>query len=372
MPPVDETQELKHTPLEAEHRALGAKLGPFGGWLMPIEYEGALAEHRAVRERVGLFDLTHLGKVDVTGPGALGMLQRVVTNDVGRIAVGEAQYNLVLNEGGGVIEDLIVYRLEDERFFVVPNASNTQRVLQILAETPADASLHLMYHQDWCFLAVQGPEARHIVDAFFPEASALGFMQCVESEYRRRPVIVTRSGYTGEIGYELFTYQDIATELWEALLQAASPFDGRPCGLAARDILRLEMGYPLYGQDLFETSTALEAGLSWAVAMDKGGFRGRDALDRQLREGLPSRLLGLRMHERRSIPRAHYPVFRGDLLIGEVTSGTFSPLLEAGIALAYVWPEGVSTPGDEVEVDIRGRRAEATVVRPPFVDRSPR
>jgi aminomethyltransferase len=369
---VDETVDLQRTPLEAEHRAAGAKLGPFGGWVMPIEYEGALAEHRAVRERVGLFDLTHLGKVEVVGPGALGMLQGVVTNDVARIAVGEAQYELVLNEGGGVIEDLIVYRLEEERYFVVPNASNTQRVLQILAEADAPGRLHLMYHQDWCFLAVQGPDAPQVVRGLFPEADGLGFMQCAESEYRRRPVIVTRSGYTGEVGYELFTYQDIAVELWRALREAAAPFDGRPCGLAARDVLRLEMGYPLYGQDLFETSTAFEAGLSWAVAMDKGDFRGRAALARQQDEGLPSRLRGLRMHERRHIPRAHYPVFAGDRLIGEVTSGTFSPLLGTGIALAYLWPADIAAPGDEIEVDIRGRRGAATVVRPPFVERSPR
>lgn len=369
---MDQEIELKHTPLQAEHEAVGAKLGPFGGWMMPIEYEGALAEHRAVRERVGLFDLTHLGKVEVVGPGALGMLQGVVTNDVSRIAVGEAQYELVLNEGGGVIEDLIVYRLEDDRYFVVPNASNTQRVLQILGEAEAPDRLHLMYHQDWCFLAVQGPDATNVVRGLFPEAEALGFMQCTESEYRRRPVIVTRSGYTGEVGYELFTFQDIAVDLWRDLREAAASFDGMPCGLAARDVLRLEMGYPLYGQDLFETSTAFEAGLSWAVSMDKGGFRGRAGLARQLEEGLPSRLRGLRMHERRHIPRANYPVFEGDRLIGEVTSGTYSPLLGTGIALAYLWPADVAAPGDEVEVDIRGRRGVATVVHPPFVDRSPR
>jgi aminomethyltransferase len=369
---VDATVELKQTPLAAEHRAAGAKLGPFGGWVMPIEYEGALAEHRAVRERVGVFDLTHLGKVEIVGPGALGMLQGVVTNDVSRIAVGEAQYELVLNEGGGVIEDLIVYRLADDRYFVVPNASNTQRVLQILGEAEAPGRLHLMYHQDWCFVAVQGPDSPQVVRGIFPEADGLGFMQCVESAFRRRPVIVTRSGYTGEVGFELFTFQDIATDLWRELLEAAAAFDGHPCGLAARDILRLEMGYPLYGQDLFETSTAFEAGLSWAVAMDKGEFRGRAALERQRAEGLPSLLRGLRMHERRHIPRAHYPVFDGDRLVGEVTSGTYSPVLDAGIALAYLWPADVAPVGDELEVDIRGRRGTATVVRPPFVDRSPR
>ena len=181
---------LKDTPLRSLHEAAGAKLGPFAGWRMPIEYEGTLAEHRAVRERVGLFDLTHLGKVEAVGPGALGLLQGVVTNDVAKVPVGEAQYNLVLNEGGGVIEDLIVYRLEDDRFFVVPNASNAPRVLRMLEEERADDRLHLMYHQDWCFLAVQGPESVHVMRELFPEAGDLSFMRCAGSEFHRRPVIV--------------------------------------------------------------------------------------------------------------------------------------------------------------------------------------
>ena len=369
---MEEIGELKRTPLEAAHLRLGAKMAPFAGWLMPIEYEGALAEHRAVRERVGVFDLTHLGKVDVTGPGALGMLQGVVTNDLSGSAVGEALYSLVLNEGGGVIEDLIVYRMQEQRYFVVPNAANAQRVLRMLEEEPSDERLHLIYHQDWCFLAVQGPESVHVMSKFFSEAADLSFMQCTESEYHRRPVILTRSGYTGEVGFELFTYQDIALDLWADLLDAAASFGGLPCGLAARDVLRLEMGYPLYGQDLFESSTALEAGLGWAVAFDKGDFRGRDALLRQREQGLPSRLRGVLMEDNRHIPRAHCPVMRRDEIVGEVTSGTFSPLLERGIGLAYVWPADVLDVGDRVEVDVRGRRGVGIVVRPPFVDRSPR
>jgi aminomethyltransferase len=368
----DPPPELKRTPLESEHRRLGAKMAPFAGWQMPIEYEGALAEHRSVRTHVGLFDLTHLGKVEVVGPGALGMLQGLVTNDLSRAGVGDALYNLVLNDGGGVIEDLIVYRLGEDRYFVVPNASNAPRVLRMLEEEKSDEPLHLMYHQDWCFLAVQGPASRDVMADLFPQATELGFMHCYEAEYHRRPVIVTRSGYTGEVGFELFTYQDIAEDLWRELLGSVRASGGGPCGLAARDVLRLEMGYPLYGQDLFEASTAFEAGLGWAVAMDKGEFRGRAALLRQQEEGLPSLLRGLRMHERRHIPRAHYPVFVGDQLVGEVTSGTFSPGLGTGIALAYMWPGDVVALGQEVEVDIRGRRGVATVVKPPFVDRSPR
>lgn len=369
---MDEPAELKRTPLEPEHLVLGAKMGPFAGWQMPIEYAGALKEHETVRERVGLFDLTHLGKVEVMGPGALALLQHTVTNDVSRAKVGDALYSLVLNDGGGVIEDLIVYRLAEDRYFVVPNAANAQRVLQILEEAPADDPVHLLYHQDWCFLAVQGPSSVAVMEQLFPETASLTFMRCAESSFKRRPVIVTRSGYTGEVGFELFTFQDVARDLWHALRQTMEPLGGAPCGLAARDVLRLEMGYPLYGQDLFESVTALEAGLSWAVAFDKEAFRGRDALLRQQEEGLPSTLVGLRMHERRHIPRAHYPVFDGDQLIGEVTSGTYSPLAKTGIGLAYLWPADVAKIGDIVEVDIRGRRGTATIVRPPFVDRSPR
>ncbi|MBA3739107.1 MAG: glycine cleavage system aminomethyltransferase GcvT [Actinobacteria bacterium] len=368
----DPPEELKRTPLESEHRRLGAKLAPFAGWQMPIEYEGALAEHRSVRDHVGLFDLTHLGKVEVVGPGALGMLQRLVTNDLSRAGAGDARYNLVLNDDGGVIEDIIVYRLGEERFFVVPNASNAPRVLRMLEEEEADGPIHLLYHQDWCFLAVQGPESTKVMEGLFPDATELAFMQCSEAEYHRRPVIVTRSGYTGEVGFELFTYQDVAQELWGELLGSVRTLGGGPCGLAARDVLRLEMGYPLYGQDLSEAVTPFEAGLSWAVALDKGEFRGREALLRQKEGALPSRLRGLRMHERRHIPRAHYPVFVGDQRVGEVTSGTFSPELGTGIALAYMFPGDVVELGQEVQVDIRGRRGAATVVKPPFVDRSPR
>ena len=363
--------ELKSTPLDAEHRALGAKIGPFAGWAMPIEYEGALSEHRAVRERVGLFDLTHLGKVDVTGPGALGMLQGLVTGDLSQVEVGEAQYGMVLNERGGVIDDLIVYRLESERFFVVPNAANAAKVLHMLEASPAPAPVHLMFHQDWCFLAVQGPRSVEVTSSLFPEAGSLTFLRCVEGEYRRRPVILTRSGYTGEVGFELFTYQDIALDLWHDLMEAGAVFRIEPCGLAARDVLRLEMGYPLHGQELTEDRTPLEAGLSWAVALDKGEFIGRGPLLKQRREGLPARLRGLLM-EGKLIPRPHYDVIADDERVGETTSGTFSPMLRKGIALAYLLPGDRFAPGRTVEVDVRGRHGEAAIVRPPFVDRSPK
>jgi aminomethyltransferase len=367
-------EELQRTPLEPRHRDHGAKLGPFAGWLMPIEYEGVLAEHRAVRRAAGLFDLTHLGKVEVTGPGALAMLQRIVTNDLDRTGPGRAQYELVLNDHGGVVEDLIVYRLDEDRFLVVPNAANVARIVRILAdeEEAADGRAHVVESRDRCLLAVQGPSSVDVVSALFPEASELAFMRCAEARYRGKRTVVTRSGYTGEVGFELFAPFDVADALWQELHERVRDAGGGPCGLAARDVLRLEMGYPLYGQDLSEDRTPLEAGLDWAVAVDKGGFRGRDALVRRREDGLTSRLRGLRMAERRHIPRAGYRVFLADRPIGEVTSGTFSPQLGTGIALAYLRPADAVDVGDEVEVDIRRRRGVATVVAPPFVDRSPR
>jgi aminomethyltransferase len=360
---------LKRTPLEDEHRALGAKIGAFAGWAMPIEYRGTLAEHQAVRERVGLFDLMHLGKVIVSGPGALDTLQRTVTNDVARVAPGRAQYNTVLNERGGIVDDLIVYRLEEQRYFVVPNAANTDRVHAVLLEEAVDADVVL--HKDWCFLAVQGPRAVEVVSSLFPEAAGLEYMHCTEVSHQDRPVILTRSGYTGEVGFELFPPESSVHALWEASLEAGRPHDIEPIGLAARDTLRLEMGYPLHGQDISEERTPLEAGLSWAVALDKGDFRGREALVKQKEEGIPARLWGLRMQDR-LIPRAHYPVAADDEWAGETTSGTFSPTLRVGIALAYLQPRERFSPGDEVAVDIRGKRGRAVVTKPPFVDRTPK
>jgi aminomethyltransferase len=358
------------TPLEAEHRALGAKMGEFAGWSMPIEYGGVLTEHRAVREAVGMFDLTHLGKIEVEGSGALRLLQRVVTNDVATVEVGGAQYNMVLTEDGGIVDDLIVYRLRDDLSLVVPNAANTDAVLEILRTEAAENAV-VTHHPDVVTLAVQGPRSTDLVAAMFPAAEDLPYMRSTVGSYRDDVVVVARSGYTGERGYELFVPSGVATALWGDLLEAGRPMGMEPCGLGARDTLRLEMGYPLHGNDISTERTPLEAGLSWAVAMDKGPFRGRDALRRQKDEGVPARLRGLRMVGK-LIPRAHYAVFQEGRRVGETTSGTFSPTLRVGIALAYLSPADGFGPGDRVEVDVRGRRGEAEVVKLPFVAASPK
>ena len=361
---------LHHSPLEDVHVGLGAKLGPFGGWLMPIEYEGTLAEHRAVRERVGLFDLSHLGKVDVRGPEALDALQRTLSNDLTKVAVGRAQYNQVLNDHGGVDEDLIVYRPSEDRWFVVPNASNTDRVVARLTQIAGGDAVEP--HPEWCFIGVQGPRALEAVGTAFPEASGLSYMSCLETSFRGTPIVLTRSGYTGELGFELFGPPRVAKALWDELGDVGAAFGIEPCGLGARDVLRLEMGYPLYGQDLRPDRSPLEAGMAWAVALDKPTLTGRDVLLRQRAEGVPSRLHGLVTQDRRHIPRPRQEVLVGDEVVGKVTSGTFSPTLGKGIAMAYLAPASAFEPGATVEIDIRGRRASATVVTLPFVERSPR
>jgi aminomethyltransferase len=362
---------LKRTPLEPEHRALGAKVGAFAGWAMPIEYAGTLAEHRAVRERVGLFDLMHLGKVIVEGSGALETIQRTVTNDVAKIGVGEAQYNMVLNERGGILDDILVYRIGEKRYFIVPNAANTRKVHEILREEARSANVNIVLHDDWCFLAVQGPRSPDVMEELFTESRRLSYMQCGEVEFRGARLILSRSGYTGEVGFELFPPEEAVHELWAELIAVGERHGMEPCGLGARDTLRLEMGYPLHGQDISEERTPLEAGASWAVSFDKGEFRGRGALVRQKAEGIPARLWGLRM-EGKLIPRSHYKVLAEGEAVGEVTSGTFSPTLRMGIALAYLWPRDRFGAGDVVDVDVRGRIGTAIVTKPPFVDRSPR
>jgi aminomethyltransferase len=354
----EQTLELKRTPLEDEHIALGAHMGAFGGWAMPIQYRGTLVEHRAVREAVGLFDLTHLGKVTVEGDGAFEILQRVVSNDLSKLDVGGAQYNVVLNERGGIVDDLIVYRTAADRYLVVPNAANTERIHAILLENSRGA-VDVVLRADLCLLAPQGPRSLDLIARVLPEAPDLAYMHCAETSYRTEPVVVSRSGYTGERGFELFIPEGVVVGLWRSLLQDGESLGLEPCGLGARDTLRLEMGYPLHGSDISEERTPLEAGLSWAVAFDKGEY------------GVPSRLWGLRMKDK-LIPRAHYPVFDGAEQVGETTSGGFSPTLKLGIGLAYLSPRERFKEGDVVDVEVRRRRGAAEVVKPPFVTSSPK
>ena len=362
---------LRFSPLHDRHVALGAKLADFGGWEMPIEYAGAgvVAEHTAVRERVGVFDVTHLGKARVSGPGAADFVNACFTNDLRRIGPGKAQYTMCLDENGGVVDDLIQYLISDEEVFLIPNAANTARVLELLSAV-APAGIRVTdEHEKYGVIAVQGTKSDEVLEALgLPVGHE--YMSFVEATWEGEPVIVCRTGYTGERGYEVLPTWESTPKMWDALLAAAAEYGGLPCGLGARDTLRTEMGYPLHGNELGPDITPVMALAGWAVGWDKETFWGKDALVAQ-RAAKTSRLLRGLLATGRGIPRAHCEVKDSTgAVVGEVTSGTFSPTLKQGIALALL--ERSVAVGDEVVIDVRGRDLPAQVVKPPFVDVSVR
>ena len=361
--------DLLTSPLHDRHLALGAKTAPFGGWEMPLEYPtGVVAEHTAVRSGVGVFDVSHLGKAEVTGPGAAAYVNACLTNDLDRIGPGQAQYTLCCDdETGGVVDDLIVYRYSDERVLVVPNAANTAEVVRRLAAT-APAGVEVVdRHRDLAVLAVQGPLSDEVMTALGLPVDH-DYMSFVEATYADATVVVCRTGYTGERGYELLVPNEAAGAVWDALLAAGAEHGIAPCGLGARDTLRTEMGYPLHGQDISLDVTPVQARMAWAVGWDKPAFWGKDVLVRERAEK-PKRVLRGIVATGRGIPRPGMSVsLSADVLVGEVTSGTFSPTLRKGVGLALV--AATVHPEAEVGVDIRGRREIFQLTKPPFVDPS--
>lgn len=362
---------LKTTPLHSRHLAAGAKTADFGGWDMPIEYEGVVAEHTAVRTAVGVFDVSHMGKVRVHGPGSVQFLNGVLANDLDRIGAGQAQYSMLCNEAGGVIDDLIVYRWADDEVFIIPNASNAASVVAVLAAAAPQEIAVEDHHVDHGIIAVQGPRSAEVL-------AALGlpvdhdYMSMASAEFEGRPIIVCRTGYTGEHGYELVVPAETLVAAWDAVVAQAAAVGGMPAGLGARDTLRTEMGYPLHGQDISPSISPVEALIGWAVGWDKPQFRGRDALVAQRQAPPVRRLRGLLALDR-GIPRPHMTVHADSLegaVVGEVTSGTFSPSLKQGIGLALL--DASISVGDEVVVDVRGRASRFQVVKPPFVQPSTR
>ena len=357
----------KTSPLHDRHVALGAKMADFGGWSMPIEYPGGgvVAEHTAVRERVGVFDVSHLGTATVTGPGAKDFLNACLTNDLDRIAAGKAQYTMCCDESGGVVDDLIAYRRSDDEVFLIPNAANTAEVVRRLQEAAPEGVTVENTHGRHAILAVQGPRSDEALEAMgLPTGH--DYMSFVDATWQDRPVTVCRTGYTGERGYELVCRAEDAPAVWDAVVEAMKPFDGLPCGLGARDTLRTEMGYALHGNDLSMDITPVMARTGWAVGWKKDTFWGKEALTAQ-REAKESRLAGGLLVTGRGIPRAGCAVLDAEgTQIGEVTSGTFSPTLRQGIALALL-DRGVEE-GSAVTIDVRGRAVEAQVKKPPFVE----
>ncbi len=362
--------ELRPTVLTADHERRGAKLGPFAGWRMPIRFAGTLAEHAAVREHVGAFDVSHLGTVFVDGPDATAVVAASFTNDPDRISDGAAQYTLCCDDHGGVLDDLIVYRLSGERWLAVPNAANNAAVVSSL-ERAADGRDAVVSDQgpDWAVLAVQGPDSLEHTDAVLSglgghgaPASSTASFAVATIEVDGHTGWLARTGYTGEQGVELVVPNAAAPPLWTALLEAGA----EPCGLGARDTLRLEAGLPLHGNELSTEGTPFDARLGWAVVVDREPFQGQEALARAKEAGPRRRLWGLEVEGRRPAREGMSVLVDGEK-VGEVTSGTLAPTLGRPIALAYL--DARLGPDDTVTVDVRGHAVEATVVKPPFLRR---
>ncbi len=357
---------LLQSPLHDRHVALGAKFAEFGGWEMPLEYPaGVIKEHTAVRQGVGIFDVSHLGKVVVRGEGAQEYVDATLSNDLGRIGPGKAQYTLCCDDvTGGIVDDLIVYLLDDDHLLLVPNAANTAEVVRRLAAGKPDTVTITDHHRTHAVLAVQGTRSDEVLDAVgLPTGH--GYMSFVEQPYAGEVVVVCRTGYTGERGYELIVGNRAAPALWDDLLRAGEEHGIQPCGLGARDTLRTEMGYPLHGQDISLKVTPNQARLGWAVGWKKPAFWGREVLLEEREAGVTMRLNGL-VASGRGIARPGMQVMlTRDFAAGEITSGTFSPTLRKGVALALLNHQ--IEDGAEVLVDVRGRPEVFVVTRPPFV-----
>ncbi len=361
---------LTHSPLHDRHVALGAKLAEFGGWEMPLEYAGVLKEHAAVRDGVGVFDVSHLGKLVVRGEGALEFLNACLTNDLGRVGPGQAQYTLCCDDAaGGVVDDLIVYLRDDDHLLLVPNAANSAAVRGLLERAKPAGVTITDHHRSHAVLAVQGTRSDEVLAAIGLPAGH-DYMSFVEAPFQGAEVVVCRTGYTGERGYELIAPAEVAGVLWDAILVAGEPHGILPCGLGARDTLRLEMGYPLHGQDITRDITPNQARLGWAVGWSKPSFWGRDALVAEKEAGPAVVLRGL-VASGRGIARPQMSVrVARDLPVGHVTSGTFSPTLRKGVALALI--DRQIADGAEVSVDVRGRQEVFVVTKPPFVQQEVR
>jgi aminomethyltransferase len=369
--PASDAVQTLTSPLHERHVALGAKFADFGGWSMPLEYpSGVVKEHTAVREAVGIFDVSHLGKAMVSGAGAAAHVNATLSNDLAKIEPGKAQYTLCCDDTtGGVVDDLIAYFHDDEHVLLVPNAANTAEVVRRLAEAAPDGVKVVDHHTEYAVLAVQGTRSDEVLSAVGLPAGH-DYMSFVEADFGDTGVVVCRTGYTGERGYELIARNEVAGELWDRLLAAGEEHGILPCGLGARDTLRTEMGYPLHGQDISIDVTANQARLGWAVGWKKEQFWGRDVLMAEKEAG-PKRLLRGLLADGRGIPRPGMMVFLApDVPLAEITSGTFSPTLRKGIGMALV-PTFVNAEA-ELMVDVRGRRELFRSTRLPFVDPSVR
>lgn len=367
---------MKRTPLFDGHRALNAKLVEFAGWEMPIQYTGVVEEYQTVRSTAGLFDVSHMGRLKVTGEGAAIYLQRVTTNNVSKLEVWQSHYSMVCNPQGGIKDDMFVYRLGWQEFLLCVNASNREKIVAWLREQTAEtANVDVQDRSaDIAQLALQGPASRSILnECGAADIALLAPRQCLETKLFGVPLLITRTGYTGELGYELYVPAEEAVRIWNELLMRGRSAGLKPAGLGARDLLRLEMAYLLYGNDINEETTPLEAGTDWIVDFQKGDFIGREALQRQQNQGVSRRLAAFELLEK-AVPRHGFKIVSGAQpernVIGEVTSGNFSPILQKGIGLGYV-PPAMAAVGTRILIEIRSRIVPAVVVKPPFYRKRP-
>jgi aminomethyltransferase len=360
----------RRTPLYEAHRKLGARMVDFAGWEMPVQYSSVIAEHEAVRTAVGLFDVSHMGEVEFSGPGALESANYLISNDLTRCADGQAVYAGLLNEQGGFVDDLVAYRFSAERIFICVNAANRAKDFAWMHERapgvkPVDRG------DEFGQLAVQGPRAAALVQRLTPgvDLSQVGTYRFIQGLVTGVHCLISRTGYTGEDGFELYCPTEHTERLWQALLDEGQAEGIKPCGLGARDSLRTEMKYTLYGNDIDDQHTALEAGLGWAVKLDKpGGFIGREALLAQKAAGVQRKLVGFELTGS-GIPRHGYPILKDGQRVGEVTSGTMGPSVKKPIGLGYV-PVALASEGSTFDVEIRGRAVPAQVVKTPFWKRA--
>ena len=358
--------EIEHGPLEDRHRELGASFAEFSGWLMPVSYAGTVTEHNATRNAVGLFDVSHLGKARVRGPGAAEFVNSTLTNDLRRISPGQAQYTLCCTGSGGVIDDLIAYYISDDEVFLVPNAANTAAVVAALKAAAPQQLTITDEHRSHAVLAVQGPKSAAVLERL-DLPTGMDYMSYADARFAGIPVRVCRTGYTGEHGYELLPPWKQAGTVFDALVSAVCEAGGELAGLGARDTLRTEMGYPLHGQELSHDISPLQARCGWAIGWRKPTFWGREALLAEKATG-PRRLVrGLRAVTR-GVLRPQLAVRHDDMPVGVTTSGTYSPTLKVGIALALIDSGAGITDGEHLTVDVRGRPLECEVVTPPFVE----
>jgi len=356
---------LKKTPLNEVHKELKARMVDFGGWEMPIQYSSVIEEHQAVRKAAGLFDVSHMGEIDVFGPRAEEFLQHVITNDIKKLTVGRILYTVMCYENGGIIDDFLVHKVADDRYMLCVNASNTQKDFQWLLENQITGTQVINTSSDTAQLALQGPATEKILQQIVDiDLSVLQNYNFKTGKAKRVEVLVARTGYTGEDGFEIYFKEDCAQYLFRNILDAGKKNGIMPVGLGARDTLRLEMGYALYGKEIDGNHNPLEANLGWIVKFDKGDFIGKEALIKIKKKGLKRKLVGFELIDR-GIPRTGYKIFKNSKEIGEVVSGTFSPSLKESIGTGYIAIEH-SNVNDEIEIKIHGKNRKGKIVKTPF------